>query len=81
MLVPQIATTQVGPNLAAVGGSGDLRAIVGDPLTYGLIIALLMLIVSAATWAIASPGHVVGVLAIGSVVVTLALVRGLSDSA
>lgn len=46
--------TAVGPNFGAVGGSGDLRAIVGALLTYGLIVAVLMLIVSAATWAIAS---------------------------
>lgn len=46
--------TDVGPNFGALGGAGDLRAIVGALLTYGLIIAVLMLIVSAATWAIAS---------------------------
>ena len=45
---------EVGPDFGAVGGSGDLRAIVGALLTYGLIIAVLMLVVSAATWAIAS---------------------------
>lgn len=44
----------VGPNFGAVGGAGDLRAIVGALLTYGLIIAVLLLIVSATTWAIAS---------------------------
>ena len=44
----------VGPDFGAVGGSGDLRAIVGALLTYGLIIAVLMLVVSATTWAIAS---------------------------
>lgn len=43
----------VGPNFSAVGGD-DLRAIVGALLTYGLIIAVLMLVVSATTWAIAS---------------------------
>jgi hypothetical protein len=44
----------VGPNFSAVGGSAVLRSIVGALLTYGLIIAVLMLIVSATTWAIAS---------------------------
>ena len=44
----------VGPNFGAVGGSGDLRAVVGALLTYGLIVAVLMLVVSAVTWAIAS---------------------------
>jgi len=44
----------VGPNFGAVDGAGDLRAIVGALLTYGLIIAVLMLVITAATWAIAS---------------------------
>jgi hypothetical protein len=46
--------TQVSPDFGAVGGSGDLRSIVGALLMYGLIIAVLMLIVSAAAWALAS---------------------------
>jgi hypothetical protein len=46
--------TDVGPNFGAVGGTGDLRAIVGALLTYGLIIAVLILVISATTWAIAS---------------------------
>lgn len=44
----------VGPNFGAVGGSGDLRAIVGALLTYGLIVAVLTLVISATTWAISS---------------------------
>lgn len=44
----------VGPDFGAVGGSGKLRAIVGALLTYGLIIAVLMVVVCAATWAIGS---------------------------
>ncbi len=44
----------VGPDFGAVGGAAGLRTIVGALLTYGLIIAVLMLIVSATTWAIAS---------------------------
>lgn len=44
----------VTPNLGAVGGAGDLKAIVGALLTYGLIVAVLMLIASATAWAIAS---------------------------
>ena len=44
----------VGPNFGAVGGAGALRVIVGALLTYGLIIAVLMLVISATTWAIAS---------------------------
>lgn len=49
-----ISTNHVGPNFGAVGGSGDLRTIVGALLTYGLIVAVLMLVISATTWAIAS---------------------------
>lgn len=44
----------VGPDFGAVGGSGDLRLIVGALLTYGLIVAVLMLVVSATAWAISS---------------------------
>ncbi len=44
------------PNFGALGVAGDLRAIVGALLTYGVIIAVLMLIVSAATWALAANG-------------------------
>ena len=46
-----VAARGVGPDFGAVGGSGDMRAIVGALLTYGLIVAVLMLVVSAATWA------------------------------
>jgi hypothetical protein len=49
-----LAAGAVGPNFGAVGGAGELRAIVGALLTYGLIVAVLMLVVSATTWAIAS---------------------------
>lgn len=44
----------VGPDFGAVGGAGDLRTIVGALLTYGLVIAVLMVIACAATWAIGS---------------------------
>lgn len=50
----QNSEPMVGPDFGAVGGAGDLRLIVGALLTYGLIVAVLMLIVSATTWAIAS---------------------------
>lgn len=49
-----LGANEVGPNFGAVGGSGDLRAIVGALLTYGLVVAVLMLVVSATTWALAS---------------------------
>jgi hypothetical protein len=45
---PAIAN-HVGPNFGAVGGFGDLHAI-GPLLTYGLIVAVLALVVSAAIW-------------------------------
>lgn len=44
----------VGPDFGAVGGSSQLRAIVGALLTYGLIVAVLMVVICAATWAIGS---------------------------
>lgn len=44
----------VGPDFGAVGGTSELRRIVGALLTYGLIVAVLMVVVSATTWAIAS---------------------------
>jgi hypothetical protein len=42
------------PDFGAVGGSDDMRAIVGALLTYGLLVAVLMLVISATTWAVAS---------------------------
>ena len=50
----QRTANDVGPNFDAVGGAGGLRTIVGALLTYGLIVAVLMLVVSATTWAVAS---------------------------
>lgn len=44
----------VGPDFGAVGGSADLRQIVGALLTYGLVIAVLMVVTCGATWAISS---------------------------
>lgn len=44
----------VGPNFGAVGGSSQLRAIVGALLTYGLIVSVLMVVTCGATWAISS---------------------------
>lgn len=48
------ALSLVGPDFGAVGGSGDLGAIVGALLTYGLMIAVLMVVVCAVTWAVGS---------------------------
>lgn len=44
----------VSPDFGAVGGSSQLRSIIGALLTYGLLISALMVIVCAATWAIGS---------------------------
>lgn len=44
----------VSPDFGAVGGASALRRIVGALLTYGLLVAVLMLIVCGSTWAIAS---------------------------
>lgn len=52
LLASAIAT--VGPNFGAVSGSSQFRQIVGALLTYGLIVAVLMVVVCAATWAIGS---------------------------
>ena len=48
----------VFPDFDSLGGIGDLRAVVGALLTFVLIIAVLMLIVSAIVWAIASAHHI-----------------------
>ena len=44
----------VFPDFGGLGGIGDLRAIVGALLTFVLVVAVLVLIVSAIIWAIAS---------------------------
>ena len=44
----------VFPDFGGVGGAGQLRAIVGALLMFVLIVAVLMLIVSAIVWASAS---------------------------
>lgn len=48
----------VFPDFEGLGGLGDLREVIGALLTFVLITAVLMLIVSAITWAIATAnGH------------------------
>lgn len=53
MMIPAFVP-HVGPDFGAVGGAGQLRAIVGALLTYGLIVAVLMVVISAAIWAVGS---------------------------
>lgn len=54
MLPRNLARGATSPNFGAIGGTEHLSAIIGALLTYGLIIAVLMLVISATTWAIAS---------------------------
>lgn len=44
----------VFPNFDALDGAGQLKAVIGALLTIVLIIAVLMLIVCAITWAVSS---------------------------
>jgi hypothetical protein len=44
----------VAPDFGALAGEANLRSVVGALLTYGLIVAVLMLVVCSATWALAS---------------------------
>lgn len=54
MSTPTVLRPLVSPDFGAVGGSSQLRQIIGALLTYGLIVAVLMVVVCGATWAIAS---------------------------
>ena len=54
MSIVQTLLPLVGPDFGAVGAPASSSAIVGALLTYGLITAVLMLVVCAATWALAS---------------------------
>lgn len=44
----------VFPDFGAVGGAEELRSIVGALLTFVLIVAVLMMIISGVAWALAS---------------------------
>ena len=44
----------VFPDFGAVGGASELKSIVGALLTFVLILAVLMMIISGVTWALAS---------------------------
>lgn len=54
LIHPVHPRARVGPDFGAVGGSGELRHLVGALLTYGLLIAVLMLLVCATGWAVGS---------------------------
>ena len=49
---------EIFPDSGAVGGAAELRSIAGALLTLVLIVAVLMMIISGITWALASAnGH------------------------
>ena len=49
---------EIFPDFGAVGGAEELQSVVGALLTFVLIIAVLMMIISGVTWALASAnGH------------------------
>jgi hypothetical protein len=49
-----VAAVGVYPNLNGVGGAGQLDTVIGALMTIVLIVAVLMIVVCAATWAVAS---------------------------
>ncbi len=49
-----LLATSVYPNLNGVGGAGQLETVIGALMTIVLIVAVLMMLVCAATWAVAS---------------------------
>lgn len=48
------SATAVGPDFGAIESSDSLSQLVGALLTYGLLIAVLMLVVCGSAWAVAS---------------------------
>lgn len=50
---PHIPAVAVSPDFTAVNAAGSMTSIIGALLTYGLITAVLMLIVCGTTWAVA----------------------------
>lgn len=54
--VTRFATENVYPDLSGVGGQFTLVSIVGALLTFVLIVAVLMLIISGIVWAVSSSG-------------------------
>lgn len=54
----------VFPDFGSLSGIGDLRVVIGAMLTIILIVAVLMIIISAITWAIATSTGNPGVAAI-----------------
>lgn len=53
MISLDLLATRVHPDLGAVGGP-DLRRLIGALVTYGLLTAVMMLIICAAAWGLAA---------------------------
>lgn len=53
-LASTLVAADVYPNLNGVGGAGQLKTVIGALMTIVLIVAVLMMVVCAATWAVAS---------------------------
>lgn len=51
---PATLPISVRPDFGAVGGSSQLSHTVGALMTYGLITAVLMVVICAATWVLGS---------------------------
>lgn len=49
-----VLTAGVYPNFNGVGGAGQLKTVIGALMTIVLIVAVLMIVACAATWAVAS---------------------------
>ena len=60
----------VFPDFGSLGGIGDLKVIIGAMLTIILVVAVLMIIMSAIVWAIASSTGNPGMSAKGCLEVT-----------
>ena len=54
LLSAVVPMASVFPDFGALDGAGQLKAVIGALLTFVLIIAVLMLIVCAVTWAVSS---------------------------
>jgi hypothetical protein len=54
LLASVLASADVYPNINGVGGAGQLKTVIGALMTIVLIVAVLMIVVCAATWAVAS---------------------------
>ncbi|TFD79233.1 DUF6112 family protein [Cryobacterium fucosi] len=63
----------VFPDFGSLGGIGELKAVIGAALTLVLIVAVLMIIVSAIIWAVATStgNHAVASKARGGLLVAL----------